>query len=67
MYPVLLPSLANWRPVLLLLSHQTWVDGDSLGAVVRLVDTNQPVGQLKHVGPGIGGVQTINLISQVLS
>ena len=27
------------------------VDGDALGAVVRLVDADQPVRQLEHVGP----------------
>jgi len=26
-----------------------WIDGDGLGAVVSLIDSNQSVGQLKHV------------------
>ena len=29
--------------------HAMGVDGDGLGAVVRLVDADQPVCQLKHV------------------
>ena len=34
------------------LLDEVWVDGDTLGAVVSLVDTHQTVGQLEHVGPG---------------
>ena len=30
---------------------QVGVDGDALGGVVRLVDADQPVRQLEHVGP----------------
>ena len=33
------------------LLDEVWVDGDTLGAVVRLVDADQPVRQLEHVGP----------------
>ena len=31
--------------------HEVRVDGDTLGAVVSLVDPDKTVGQLEHVGP----------------
>ena len=33
------------------LLDEVWVDGDTLGAVISLVDPHQSVGQLEHVRP----------------